>query len=203
MRQIRGVCGTTHFLLAEFTAPWTGGGRHLARIGNEVSFHISAMAGRESDPGVMLARIWTETMQMLEPISIDRWPHELSLKYGMRDALTCSVARRRLVSYLVASTAEQQTDATGPLLFATASLAALRLEQLIEHDPRCMRKATRVTARELAVRRLVSVGMQTEEIAGVARLRGRDGSLAPQEGGRTNSGFATERRPPARPSDET
>ena len=33
----------------------------------------------------------TETVRMLEPIGIDRWPIDLSHKYGMRDALTCSV----------------------------------------------------------------------------------------------------------------
>ena len=53
------------------------------------------MANREHDPGVMMAKAslmactWTETMQMLDPIGIDRWPYELSLKHGMRDALTC------------------------------------------------------------------------------------------------------------------
>ena len=31
-------------------------------------------------------------MQMLDPVGIDRWPFDLFLKYGMRDALTCSSA---------------------------------------------------------------------------------------------------------------
>jgi hypothetical protein len=54
------------------------------------------MAQREGDPGVMMAKFslmaftWTETMQMLDPVGIDRWPYELALKYGMRDGLTCS-----------------------------------------------------------------------------------------------------------------
>ena len=40
------------------------------------------MAMHEHDPGVMMARsslmscTWTETMQMLEPIGIDRWPYD-------------------------------------------------------------------------------------------------------------------------------
>ena len=132
----------------------------------------SGMAGREYDPGVMMARsslmacTWTETMQMLEPIGIDRWPYELSLKYGMRDALTCSVGRRWLVSYWSRQPLGNILTQPGRiLLFAAASFAALRLEQLIDHDPRWMGKAARITPRELAVLRLVSVGKQTEEIA--------------------------------------
>jgi hypothetical protein len=85
------------------------------RLGRDAFLHSSvpkgwweeyaATATREYDPGVMMARsslmacTWTETMQMLEPIGIDRWPYELSLKYGMRDALTCAVGRRWLVTY--------------------------------------------------------------------------------------------------------
>jgi hypothetical protein len=38
-------------------------------------------------------------MQMLDPIGIDRWRYEHALKYGMRDALACSVGRRWLVAY--------------------------------------------------------------------------------------------------------
>jgi DNA-binding CsgD family transcriptional regulator len=152
------------------------------RLGRDVFLHssvpegwweeYSAMAGREYDPGVMMARsslmacTWTETMQMLDPIGIDRWPYELSLKYGMRDALTCSVGRRWLVSYWSRQPLGNALTQPGRiLLFAAASFAALRLEQLIDHDPRWMGKATRITPRELAVLRLVSVGKQTEEIA--------------------------------------
>jgi hypothetical protein len=58
------------------------------RLGEE----YVAMAMREHDPGVMMAQsslmgcTLTETMQMLEPIGIDRWPMELSYKFGTRDA---------------------------------------------------------------------------------------------------------------------
>ena len=51
------------------------------------------------------------------------------------------------------------------ILFAAASFAALRLEQLIVDDPRWMGKRARVTPRELAVLRLISMGRRTEEIA--------------------------------------
>jgi LuxR family quorum sensing-dependent transcriptional regulator len=130
------------------------------------------MAKREQDPGVMMARsslmgcTLTETVRMLEPIGIDRWPIELSHKFGMRDALTCSVGRRWLVSYW--SSKPLQNILTQPgriLLFAAASFAALRLEQLIDHDPRWMGKTARITPRELAVLRLISLGKTTDETA--------------------------------------
>jgi DNA-binding CsgD family transcriptional regulator len=153
------------------------------RLGKDIFLHPSvpegwweeyaAMAKRECDPGVMMARsslmacTWTETTQMLEPIGIDRWPYDLSLKYGMRDMLTCSVGRRWIVAYW----SRQVLDAkvlTQPyriILFAAASFAALRLEQLVEHDPHLMGKRAKVTPRELAVLRLASMGRQTDEIA--------------------------------------
>jgi DNA-binding CsgD family transcriptional regulator len=132
----------------------------------------TAMASTQHDPGVMMARSslmacsWTETMQMLDPIGIDRWPYELALKYGMRDAFTCSVGRRWLVSYWSPKVlCNVLTQPLRIVLFATASFAALRLEQLIDHDPRWMGKRAVVTARELAVLRLVSMGRRTEEVA--------------------------------------
>lgn len=56
------------------------------------------------------------------------------------------------------------------ILFAAASFTALRLERIIDHDPRWMGKRARVTPRELAVLRLVSMGRQNEEIAQVLGL---------------------------------
>ena len=157
------------------------------RLGRDVFLHPSvpegwwdeyaAMAKQEYDPGVMMARsslmacTWTETMQMLDPIGIDRWPYELSLKYGMRDALTCAVGRRWMMSYWSRQTLSKVlTQPHRIILFAAASFAALRLEQLIDHDPRWMGKRARVTPRELAVLRLVSMGRQTEDIARVLGL---------------------------------
>jgi LuxR family quorum sensing-dependent transcriptional regulator len=57
------------------------------------------------------------------------------------------------------------------ILFAAASFVALRLEQLIDHDPRFMGKRARITPRELAVLRLVLTGRQTAEIAMALELR--------------------------------
>jgi DNA-binding CsgD family transcriptional regulator len=157
------------------------------RLGRDVFLHssaprgwweeYSAMASRDNDPGVMMVRsslmasTWTETMQMLDPIGIDRWPYELALKYGMRDALTCPVGRRWLVCYWSPKVlSDILTQPKRIILFAAASFAALRLEQLMDHDPRWMGKRATVTPRELAVLRLVSMGRRTEEIAQVLGL---------------------------------
>jgi DNA-binding CsgD family transcriptional regulator len=152
------------------------------RLGKDAFLHSSvpegwweeyaAMASTDYDPGVMMARsslmacTWTETMQMLDPIGIDRWPYELSLRYGIRDTLTCSVGRRWLVAYWSPKVlCNILTQPVRIILFAAASFAALRLEQLVDHDPRWMGKRAGVTARELAVLRLVSIGRRTDEIA--------------------------------------
>ena len=152
------------------------------RLGRDAFLHSSvpkgwweeyaSMAQREHDPGVMMAKLslmactLSETMKMLDPVGIDRWPYELSFKYGIRDALTCSVGRRWLIAYW--SPKVLSTILTQPMrimLFAAASFAALRLEQLIDHDPRWMGKRARITPRELAVLRLMSMGRRTDEIA--------------------------------------
>jgi hypothetical protein len=55
----------------------------------------AVMARRDPDPGLIMARMslapftWTESRQMLEPLGVDRWSHELALKHGMRDGFTC------------------------------------------------------------------------------------------------------------------
>jgi LuxR family quorum sensing-dependent transcriptional regulator len=157
------------------------------RIGKDVFLHSSVpkgwweeyrdMAGREHDPNVMMARsslmafTLTESMQMQDPIGIERWPSDLALKYGIRDALFCSVGRRWLVTYWSRrAMGNLLKPPVRVLLFAGATFAALRLEQLVERDPRWARKHTRITARELAVLRLLSLGRRTAEIADVLGL---------------------------------
>jgi DNA-binding CsgD family transcriptional regulator len=131
----------------------------------------AAMAEHEPDPGMMMAKAslmsctWTETMKILEPIGIDRWPRDLGLQYGMRDGLTCSVGRRWLVVYWSPKVLGQElTQPMRIILFAVASFAALRLEQLISDVSRWPEKV-RITPREVAVLRLVSMGRRTGEIA--------------------------------------
>jgi hypothetical protein len=112
------------------------------RLGRDAFLHSSVpkgwwqeyadMARKEYDPGVLMARAslmactWTETTQMLAPIGIDRWPYELSLKYGMRDALTCSVGRRWIVAYLVKTQPDQEPDPTFPDRFFLQRQASRR-----------------------------------------------------------------------------
>ena len=151
-------------------------------LGRDVFLHSSApvawwneyaaKAAQGYDPGIMMAKTslmaytWTETMQMLEPVGADRWPYELALRYGIRDALTCCVGQRWLVAYW--SRQALGTVLTPPLrilLVAAAGFAALRLEQVLGEDPKRIGDRPSITPRELAVLRLVSLGRDTGEIA--------------------------------------
>jgi LuxR family quorum sensing-dependent transcriptional regulator len=114
----------------------------------------------------LVAYTWTETMQSLEPIGVDRWPYELARKYGIRDALTCSVGQRWLVAYWSRQVlCGSLTHPLRILLIAAAGFAAMRLEQVIGDDPKRFGDQPRITARELAVLRLVSLGMASNVIA--------------------------------------
>jgi DNA-binding CsgD family transcriptional regulator len=151
-------------------------------LGREVFLHSSAPAGwwdeyaaraaEGYDPGIMMAKTslvaytWTETMRALEPIGIDRWPYELALKYGIRDALTCCVGQRWLVAYWSRQVlCNVLTHPLRMLLIAAAGFAALRLEEVIGEDAKRIGNRLPITARELAVLRLVSLGRGTSEIA--------------------------------------
>src|SRR5262245_36744062 len=132
----------------------------------------AAKAAQGYDPGIMMAKTslvaytWTETMRALEPIGIDRWPYELARKHGIRDALTCCVGQRWLVAYWSRQVlCNLLTHPLRMLLIAAAGFAASRLEEVIGEDPRRFGNQPRITARELAVLRLVSLGMGTTEIA--------------------------------------
>ena len=110
----------------------------------------------------MASSTWTEVRRMLEPIGIDRWSDELALKYGMRDGLTCPVGGRWVLAFwsrhdLSAVLAQQ----TRIMIFAAASFAALRLEQLAGPDSNRIGSRGRLTPRETAVLRLVSTGAQS------------------------------------------
>ena len=132
------------------------------QLGRDVFLHSSApvewwneyaaKAADGYDPGIMMAKsslvayTWTETMQMLEPIGIDRWPYELARKYGIRDALTCCVGQRWLVAYWSRQAlCNVMTHPLRMLLIAAAGFAALRLEQVIGDDPRRVGNRPRIT----------------------------------------------------------
>jgi DNA-binding CsgD family transcriptional regulator len=114
----------------------------------------------------MASSTWTEVRRILQPIGGDQWSYELALKYGIRDGLTCPVGGRWLVVFW--SRKDLSNILTRPLrimIFAAASFAGLRLEQLAPLDPRRITLRARLTPRELAVLRLVSTGFQTRDIA--------------------------------------
>jgi DNA-binding CsgD family transcriptional regulator len=151
-------------------------------LGKDVFLHASApvewwneyasLAAQGYDPGIMMAKTslvaytWTETMQMLEPIGAERWPYELALKYGIRDALTCCVGQRWLVAYWSRQVLTNVlTQPLRLLLIAAAGFAAQRLEQVIGGDSRPTTNGPPITPRELAVLRLVSLGSRTSEVA--------------------------------------
>jgi DNA-binding CsgD family transcriptional regulator len=133
--------------------------------------HVTLSEGRFS-PILFLARsslasfTWTEVHRLYEPVGIDRWYHELALKYGMRDGLTCPVGGRWAVAFWSRRVlCKILTQPCRIMIFAAANLAALRLEQLAGPDVSRIRSRARLTSRELAVLRLVSAGGQTRDIA--------------------------------------
>jgi LuxR family quorum sensing-dependent transcriptional regulator len=113
----------------------------------------------------MASHTWTEVLRLFQPIGVDRWSYDLALKHGMRDGLTCPVGGRWVVGFW--SRRELSGVLTRPMrimLYAAASFAALRLEQLAEPDPGIFGTRSVLTPRELAVLRLVSMGAQSREV---------------------------------------
>jgi DNA-binding CsgD family transcriptional regulator len=114
----------------------------------------------------MASCTWTEVRRMHQPIGIDQWSYEVALKHGMRDGFFCPVGGRWAVAFW--SHRELSNILTPPIrimVFAAASFAALRLEQLADPDPARVGSHSRLTPRELAVLRLVSTGAQVKDAA--------------------------------------
>lgn len=112
------------------------------------------------------AYTWTEVRRMFQPVGIEKWTYELALKHGMRDGFTCPVGGRWVVAFW--SRKELSNLMTKPMriiVYAAASFAALRLEQLVDLDPNMVGSRARLTPRELAVLRLLSTGAQFREAA--------------------------------------
>ena len=133
---------------------------------------FTALAQKHFTPMIFLARsslasfTWTETTRRFEPIGADRWSTELGLKYGMRDGLTYGVGGMWVVAFW--SRRELSNVLSAPKripICAAASVAALRLEQLAGPDVDRIGASPRLTPRELAVLRMVSMGLQSSEIA--------------------------------------
>lgn len=123
-------------------------------------------------PGFMIAQLalapftMSETMQMVEPLGVDRWSFELAHKYGMRDRLTCPVGRRWVVVYWSRKVLSRElTPERRALLYMGATFAAIRLQKLVGPQIKRIGKGAALTAREIAVLRWLSVGKQAAQIA--------------------------------------
>jgi len=132
----------------------------------------TALAKSHFTPMIFLARsslasfTWTETTRQLEPIGADRWSTELGLKYGMRDGLTYGVGGMWVVAFWSRRELSNILPAPARIpICAAASVAALRLEQLAGPDVDRIGTSPRLTPRELAVLRMVSMGHQSADIA--------------------------------------
>ena len=67
-----------------------------------------------------------------QSIGIDRWPIDLSHKYGMRDGYACPVGGRWVVGFWSPRRLDHNfTQQARGLLYMAASAAAVRLERLI------------------------------------------------------------------------
>jgi DNA-binding CsgD family transcriptional regulator len=133
--------------------------------------HAALSPGRFS-PYLFLAKsrlasyTWTEVQHLFEPVGVDRWAYELGLKYGMRDGLMCPVGGRWAVVFWSRKVLSKSlTQPSRIMIFAAASFAALRLEQLVGPDVERIGSFARLTNRELAVLSLASMGQRTSAIA--------------------------------------
>jgi DNA-binding CsgD family transcriptional regulator len=174
-------------VLGALLFPVRWGNWDTLEVGKTVFIHKSAPKGwwdehfellqKHPGPGMMLAQLalapftMSETMQRVEPLGIDRWPFELAYKYGMRDRLSCPVGGRWLVVYWSRKVLGPGfTPERRALLFLGGTFAAIRLQALTGLHTKRLGKGATLTARELAVLRLLSVGKPVREIAKLLEL---------------------------------
>ena len=121
-----------------------------------------------NDPVVMLARVslapftWSESQRALGLVGAERWVFDLCVEHGIRDGLTCPIGGRWMVSFWSPQTLlHALSPPTRAALYAAASCAAVRLEQLL--GPRTDRAVARphLTPRELAVLRWASAAAES------------------------------------------
>jgi len=133
------------------------------------------LSQRHPATGLMIAQLSiapftiSDLIRRLKPLGIERWSFELALKHGMRDGFTCPVGGRWAVSYWSRDVLSARlTPELRAVLFMGATIAAIRLEKLVESQP--CGEYTALTARELSVLRLMSVGHQTRGAANLLHL---------------------------------
>ncbi len=128
-------------------------------------------------PGLALAQgtlapiTMTELMRLMEPLGADRWPFELALKYGVRDQLICPVGGRWAVAYWSRhDLSKRLTSEARAILLMGATFAAIRLQKLVGSQAARIGNSPRLTPRELAVLRWLSVGNKVAEAAQTLQL---------------------------------
>jgi len=108
----------------------------------------------------------TESLQALQPIGADRWGYELFLQRGVRDGLLCPIGGRWLVVFWSRKMLSKVvTPGVRVIIYAAASFAAMRLDQLVGAAAEGVNVSARLTPRELAVLRLLSFGTPFKEVA--------------------------------------
>ena len=136
--------------------------------------HIELMGGHPG-PGITFAQYsiasftMSELMRTLEPLGVDRWPIELAQKYGMRDSLNCPVGGRWIVVFWSGKVLSLSEEARAVLSMG-ATFAAIRLQKLMGPQVARIGKGAALTARELAVLRLLSIGRSTKAAAALLEL---------------------------------
>lgn len=158
----KSVClGKTVFLHKDAPSGWWEEWVRLAPYKTPVSILLARSC--------LAPHTWTESLQLLQPVGVDRWGYELALKNGMRDGFSCPVGGRWLIAFWSGKVLSNVlTQPARICVFAAASFAAMRIEQLTPLEVPGKATQAQLTARELAVLRLLSVGMPFKEIA--ARL---------------------------------
>jgi DNA-binding CsgD family transcriptional regulator len=107
----------------------------------------------------------TDSLQILQPIGVDRWGHELALKHGIREAYLFPVGGRWLLSFWSPKPIPKSLDQSIKIILSGAAcFAVLRLDQLAGLVPDAS-IGVRLTPRELAVLRLLSVGTPFRQVA--------------------------------------
>ena len=92
-------------------------------------------------------------------------------RHGMRDGFICQVGGRWLVMYWSRKPLSKAvTPAVRVAIYAAASYAAMRLEQLVGAASGRVSATALLTPRELAVLRLASLGKPAKEIAKYLKL---------------------------------
>lgn len=114
----------------------------------------------------------SEVMRMLEPLGVERESFDLALKYGMRDRLNCPIGGRWGMSFWSPKVLSPQllSEEARAILFMGATFSVIRLQKLIEPQACRISKGTALTARELAVLRMLSFGHSIKETADLLKL---------------------------------